>query len=525
MTSTSGTLRASIYCRVSTAEQVDGTSLDSQRAVCERYCAARGWTIHAVFVDDGVSGAARSRPALDELRDSIRRRQTDVVVVAKLDRLGRTVRGLVEWMSEWDDEGVALVSVSEAFDSSSPAARMQRNLLAMFAEFERDRIAERTSEGRDATVAIGGWPGGPAPFGWRLVRTPSDRFTRLELDKNEAETIRRAVHLFVDERRGSTEIFRTLNAEGRPSRGGPGRTQRTTWSTSKVKQLLSRSDSWAGTWTYRSRSIGHPKNVNGPPIQMRIPPLLSAAELTALRVRLAETSTPRFGPGSRDPYLLSRRVTSPHGTPMYGSWRKQRATAHYMCGHTQETSGWPRCGCHTIEVTALDDLVWQSITDRLLDDIVGDADDTSRVDLSDSANAGTPHRRWGNRHRRHRRPSRTGVAHRDRCARRRRARRPGFAPANRRTTRCPRTRQRLAHLPDLRRQGLVARPPRPAQGEGPPTGRTHASTEVPHVSRLQAPPRHRSTGILPALSTQTPTVGPGTPFRIVTSPEDGAPKR
>ena len=61
-----------------------------------------------MFVDDGVSGAARSRPALDELRGSIRRRQTDVVVVAKLDRLGRTVRGLVEWMSEWDDEGVAL---------------------------------------------------------------------------------------------------------------------------------------------------------------------------------------------------------------------------------------------------------------------------------------------------------------------------------------------------------------------------------------------------------------------------------
>ena len=232
---------------------------------------------------------------------------------------------------------------------------MQRNLLAMFAEFERDRIAERTSEGRDATVAIGGWPGGPAPFGWRLVRSPSDRFTRLELDKKEVETIRRAVHLFVDERKGSTEIFRTLNAEGRPSRGGPGRTQRTTWSTSKVKQLLSRSDYWAGTWTYRSRSIGHPKNVKGPPIQIRIPPLLSEAELAALRVRLAETSTPKFGRGSRDPYLLSRRITSPHGTPMYGSWRKYRATAHYMCGHTQQTSGWPRCGCHNIEVTALDD--------------------------------------------------------------------------------------------------------------------------------------------------------------------------
>jgi len=93
---------------VSTAEQVDGTSSDTQRGVCERYGAARGWAIHEVFVDEGASGAARDRPALDELRRWIRDQATDVVVVAKLDRLGRTVRGLVEWMSEWDDQGVVL---------------------------------------------------------------------------------------------------------------------------------------------------------------------------------------------------------------------------------------------------------------------------------------------------------------------------------------------------------------------------------------------------------------------------------
>jgi len=283
--------------------------------VCEKYCEAREWTIHEVFVDDGVSGASRSRPGLDELLSSIRRKESDVVVVAKLDRLGRTMRGLVEWMSEWDDRGVTLVSVSESFDSSSSAARMQRHLLAMFAEFERDRIAERTAEGRDATVAIGGWPGGPPPFGWRLARTKSDRFTRLELDKREVDTIRRAVHLFVTERRSSTEIFRILNAEARPSRGGPGRPERTTWSASKVKQLLARSDHWAGTWTFRSRSIGHPKDVKGPPMQMPIPPLLSVSELDTVRGRLAETSTPKFAQRPPERYLLSRRIMTPHGAP------------------------------------------------------------------------------------------------------------------------------------------------------------------------------------------------------------------
>jgi DNA invertase Pin-like site-specific DNA recombinase len=172
MGATADTRRASIYCRVSTAEQVDGTSLDTQRAACANYCAARGWDVTGVYIDDGVSGAARSRPALNALNRSVREHDTDVVVIAKLDRLGRTMRGLIEWISGWDDHGVSLVSVSEAFDSSPPVTRMMRNLLATFAEFERDRITERTSEGRDATVTIGGCPGGPPPFGWRLVRPP-----------------------------------------------------------------------------------------------------------------------------------------------------------------------------------------------------------------------------------------------------------------------------------------------------------------------------------------------------------------
>jgi hypothetical protein len=69
-------------------------------------------------------------------------------------------------MSEWDDHGVALVSVFETFDSSSPAARMQRNLLGDVRRV-RARLDRLTNlRGRGATVAIGGWPGGLAPFGW-----------------------------------------------------------------------------------------------------------------------------------------------------------------------------------------------------------------------------------------------------------------------------------------------------------------------------------------------------------------------
>jgi hypothetical protein len=247
---------------------------------------------------------------------------------------------------------------------------MVRNLLATFAEFERDRITERTSvsvsEGRGATVMIGGWPGGPPPFGWRLVRPAGDRHTRLEIDNKEAVTIRRAVELFVTERKTSTEIFQILNAERRPSRGGPGRTERHTWSASKVKQMLGRSDHWGGTWTFRSGSTGHPKNVLGPPVSMPIPPMLSPGEHEAMKDRLAKTSATWGGTHVGDPYLLAGRIRSPHGTPMRGNWRKYRTTAYYMCGHTEKANGWPRCACRTIQVELLDDLVWNTITTEVL---------------------------------------------------------------------------------------------------------------------------------------------------------------
>ena len=173
-------LRAAIYARVSTAEQVEGTSLATQRERCTAYVNAQGWTFAGEYIDAGESGAKESRPELDRLAAAVRRGELDVVLVAKLDRLGRTMRGLTALLADWDERGVRLVSVAESFDSASPSGRLMRNMLGAFAEFERERIAERTMDGIEAVVASGGWPGGPPPFGWRLER--GDGRTELVLD-------------------------------------------------------------------------------------------------------------------------------------------------------------------------------------------------------------------------------------------------------------------------------------------------------------------------------------------------------
>src|SRR3954453_6705240 len=109
-------MRAAIYARVSTDEQArDGTSLATQVQRCRAYIQAQEWEPAGEYVDEGVSGAKASRPRLDELLAAASNREVERIVVAKLDRFGRSVRYLSEQLGALDDLGIGFVSVSESF--------------------------------------------------------------------------------------------------------------------------------------------------------------------------------------------------------------------------------------------------------------------------------------------------------------------------------------------------------------------------------------------------------------------------
>ena len=118
--------RAAVYARVSTEQQIDGTSLDAQVERCQARVVAEGWTLAGTFVDAGVSGAKASRPELDRLMNMVRHKEIDAIVVTRLDRFGRSQRHLSATLGELDDHGVRLVSLAESFDSGTPAGRMMR---------------------------------------------------------------------------------------------------------------------------------------------------------------------------------------------------------------------------------------------------------------------------------------------------------------------------------------------------------------------------------------------------------------
>ncbi len=122
------------YARVSTRGQDLALQLDAlERAGCER-----------VYKDVG-SGTIRRRPELDACLDYLR--AGDTLVVWRLDRLGRSLRHLVELVGELQEREIAFRSLTEAIDTNTPAGRLQLHLFAALAEFERELIRERASSG------------------------------------------------------------------------------------------------------------------------------------------------------------------------------------------------------------------------------------------------------------------------------------------------------------------------------------------------------------------------------------------
>jgi DNA invertase Pin-like site-specific DNA recombinase len=143
-------MRCAIYARVSTLDQEP----ENQLAELRRYVEARNWT-PAEHIDRGVSGAKDRRPALDALLKDARRRRFDVLVVWRLDRLGRNLRHLITMLEELQALGIAFVSLNEGIDATTPAGKLQMHVLGAIAEFERARIAERVKAGLQRARAQG----------------------------------------------------------------------------------------------------------------------------------------------------------------------------------------------------------------------------------------------------------------------------------------------------------------------------------------------------------------------------------
>jgi site-specific DNA recombinase len=155
------------YVRVSTEDQArEGVSMAAQEARIAAYCTAMGWHVSEVISDAGESAKTLKRPGIVRLLEYVSAGGIERIVVAKLDRLTRSVRDLAELIDLCTKHDVALVSVGETLDTSTAAGRMVVNMLGVVAQWEREAIGERTATSlahkRRQRLTYG-----PTPFGYR----------------------------------------------------------------------------------------------------------------------------------------------------------------------------------------------------------------------------------------------------------------------------------------------------------------------------------------------------------------------
>jgi DNA invertase Pin-like site-specific DNA recombinase len=144
------------YLRVSTDEQrASGAGLAAQRRAIEDECQRRGWTLVEVIEDAGFSAKDLKRPGVQVALETLDRGDAGALVVAKLDRLSRSMLDFTSVMARASKQGWALVALDCAVDTTTPAGEAMANVLATFAQFERRLIGQRTREALAAKKASG----------------------------------------------------------------------------------------------------------------------------------------------------------------------------------------------------------------------------------------------------------------------------------------------------------------------------------------------------------------------------------
>jgi DNA invertase Pin-like site-specific DNA recombinase len=200
------TKTVALYARVSTLDQ----NCDLQLADLRRYAGQRFSRAYE-YVDEGVSGTQRRRPALDNLMKDARNRMFNVVLVWKFDRFARSLKHLIDSLEEFGSLGIDFVSFTEGIDTETPSGQVLFHIVRAVAQFERDLIAERVRDGLAHARAMGKHIGRPR------VEVDRDRVVVLRGQGKSLRTIARTLEIPVSRVRralnGSIQV-RQLERQG-----------------------------------------------------------------------------------------------------------------------------------------------------------------------------------------------------------------------------------------------------------------------------------------------------------------------
>lgn len=218
--------RAAIYARTSSYNQQFGYSIDEQVRRCKEQADEIGWTVRFVFKDEAETGTDTDRSGFQKLLATAEQGELDVVLFWSLDRLCRSLLDLVKIEKKFDEWEVALHSVTEIIDTTTPVGRFNLRNIASAAELESDLTSQRVQMGMHGLAQDRKWPNATPPLGYDLGED-----NRLVVNDEEAELVERIFRMYLDEK-SMPQVAYLLNEEGVQTKEGGD------WSRQSVRKVL-----------------------------------------------------------------------------------------------------------------------------------------------------------------------------------------------------------------------------------------------------------------------------------------------
>ena len=225
-------METAIYCRVSTEEQAqEGFSNRAQEQKLKEYANVKDWSIFNFYIDEGISGKnITERPAINRMIDDIKAGKVKNVLVFKLDRLTRSVGDLVYLIDVFNENNCAFNSLMESLDTSTASGRMFIKIIGIFAEFERENIAERVRVGKERK-AREGYANTTHQSSYGYDREYGNNIQTV--NEEEAKTVRIMFDMYTNQGASLAAIARSLNIQKIPSKNG------VLWNAGTIKGMLS----------------------------------------------------------------------------------------------------------------------------------------------------------------------------------------------------------------------------------------------------------------------------------------------
>ena len=210
------TKNCAIYTRVSTDIQAEKefSSCEAQEQKIRSFIASQNnWQVFKIYNDAGFSGATLQRPKIQELLLDLKKEKIDVVLVYKIDRLTRSPKDFYQLIEFFEQAKIDFISITERFDTSTPAGRLLRNIMLTFSQFERELTSERTRDKMLERAKKGLCNGGFTPYGY------SRQNKKLIINTKEAEEIKSIFETYLET--GSlAETYKMLKERGTRSKYG-----------------------------------------------------------------------------------------------------------------------------------------------------------------------------------------------------------------------------------------------------------------------------------------------------------------